>query len=330
MVSYDKPHLTFPQQVERLAEYGIVTVREQALHALSTIGYYRLSGYWYPYRLIDHAASPDQGRPARSSQVVPGTTLRQVVALYDFDRRLKLLVMDAIERIEVAVRVQLAYELGAIDTFAHQNATLFESRFSKERKQRRHSAHEEWLRKLDSLQRRSKEDFVAHFRTKYDDNLPIWVAVEVTDFGMMSILYANTRRPIRDSIAHHFGARDTQGAGNGAALENWLRVLNFTRNTCAHHARLWNRNFADQIRPSALRSIPPLAYLARLPERDQARLFPALAIINYLMAAVAPGADWSTRVIDLLDTFPADETVHLSNMGVPDSWRSLLTDSRVK
>jgi len=91
--------------------------------------------------------------------VVPGTRLDQVVALYDFDRRLKLLVMDAIERIEIALRVELAYTLGARDPYVHKDPGAFDRRFSRLRSGRKQqeSAHDEWLRKLAQLQARSKE-----------------------------------------------------------------------------------------------------------------------------------------------------------------------------
>jgi abortive infection bacteriophage resistance protein len=63
---------------------------------VSAVNYYRLSGYWYPFR------NPDDTFKA-------GTTFEAVWRRYVFDRRLRLLVMDAVERLEVAVRSQLAY-----------------------------------------------------------------------------------------------------------------------------------------------------------------------------------------------------------------------------
>lgn len=326
MVSYSKPYLTFDEQIDLLEERGLVLDRGRALEAVAHIGYYRLSGYWYPYRQIDTASSTAQARPVRASEVVPGTLLEQVVALYDFDRRLKLHVMDALERIEVAIRVELAYTLGAIDKYAHKDPGAFEATFSKPRPRvkGKESAHREWLRKLEQSQSRSKEDFIAHFKAKYGGDLPIWVAVEVTDFGMMSVLYQNSRRPVRDAIAAKHAVLDPKRRGNGAALVNWLRVLNFTRNTCAHHSRLWNRNFVDQVSPTNLASIPELAHIATLDSRNQARLYPALAIIRHLLTTIAPGSTWTTELATLLNTFPTDTTVSLSDMGLPNDWQTRL------
>jgi len=52
---------------------------------------------------------------------------------------------------------------------------------------------------------------------------------------------------------------------------------------------------------------------------------PALAIIRHLLATVAPGDDWSTRLVRLLEEFPADDVVSLSDMGLPDDWRARLS-----
>ncbi|GCE76879.1 Abi family protein [Cellulomonas biazotea] len=325
MVAYSKPYLTFDEQVDRLEQRGLDLDRGFALDALERIGYYRLSAYWYPYRIPDTSASAALGSPVRSDRVRPGTTLEQVVSLYDFDRRLKLLLMDAIERVEVAVRVQLAHTLGAADAFAHRDAERFAPRFSKPRPGRGGtSAHGEWIGKLSLAQSRSKEDFVAHFTAKYGGDLPIWVAVEVIDFGMTSTLYEYTRTPDRNAIAARHGVVDQNGVGNGAALANWMRVLNLARNTCAHHSRLWNRNFVDQIAPSRVGGMPALRHLSDLSARDQARVYPALAITRYLMDSVALDSSWQRRLVTHLDSFPADSVVSHADMGLPPEWRRYL------
>ena len=75
--------------------------RVEMIRRLAAVSYYRLSGYWYTYRTVDE-------------QFRPGTSIRTIWDLYVFDRKLRLLVMDAIERIEVAVRTRLAYEVEPI------------------------------------------------------------------------------------------------------------------------------------------------------------------------------------------------------------------------
>jgi hypothetical protein len=69
MVAYDKPYLTLAQQVEKLRVRGIALEGDHAQHVLERIGYYRLSGYWYPYRILDRNASRGSVTPVRRSGV---------------------------------------------------------------------------------------------------------------------------------------------------------------------------------------------------------------------------------------------------------------------
>ena len=67
---------------------------ENAKHILRSIGYYRLSGYLYPFLKVpksEHIYKSDR-------------TLGKVLSLYEFDRELRLLLFNQIERIEIAVR----------------------------------------------------------------------------------------------------------------------------------------------------------------------------------------------------------------------------------
>ena len=82
--------------------------------ALSRIGYYRLSAYWYPFRVsgeYSNIITREVGVEIYDN-FRPGTTLSLVLDLYVFDKRLRMIVMDAIERIEIAVRTFVSLEIG--------------------------------------------------------------------------------------------------------------------------------------------------------------------------------------------------------------------------
>jgi abortive infection bacteriophage resistance protein len=161
---YNKPHLAISEQVRLLASRGMA-LRDPALaaHWLGVVGYYRLSGYWYPYR------RPASGATGRSDAFEPDTTFEQVVALYAFDRKLKLLVLDALERVEIAVRFRVGYTLGRRGAYAHLDPDTLDGAFG------RSAGYTTWKRKVDAAQTASREDFVQHFRAKYDGRLPVWV-----------------------------------------------------------------------------------------------------------------------------------------------------------
>ena len=100
---YNKPPLTFDEQLNRLLVRGlIVENRELALSTFSTISYYRLSAYWYPFRQRNADGKA-------TDNYISNTKFEEPLALYEFDRQLRLLVLDAIERIEVALRTKITH-----------------------------------------------------------------------------------------------------------------------------------------------------------------------------------------------------------------------------
>lgn len=123
-----KPFKTYAELVDILRTRGMqIDDAERAERKLAQVGYYRLSGYWYICRPL---ARDSLGqvllfntihRPRREDRFVAGTNLDHVFDLYLFDKRLRLFMMDAIERIEVHVRSVLAHEVGYHDPLAYQD-----------------------------------------------------------------------------------------------------------------------------------------------------------------------------------------------------------------
>jgi hypothetical protein len=145
---FAKPALTFDEQLDRLAERGMhIPNRERAHHALTHLNYYRLCAYWLPFE-ADHATHVFRAE----------ADFQRVLELYEFDRALRLLLMDAIERIEISVRTRLAYHLGhAAGSHAHENPACFGNA----------TWHARNLEKLREERDRSDEEFVTHYRVTY-------------------------------------------------------------------------------------------------------------------------------------------------------------------
>lgn len=99
---YQKPWLSYEEQADRLEERGLEFDRNDLIARLADVGYYRLSGYWYIYK-----RDPGSG----DESFVEGTSFEKIWDLYTFDRQLRLVTLDAIERVEVYMRTQLAYRL---------------------------------------------------------------------------------------------------------------------------------------------------------------------------------------------------------------------------
>ncbi|MCC9165067.1 Abi family protein [Alcaligenes sp. MMA] len=319
MSTYNKPYLTFEQQLALLKERGLgVTDEKAALICLQRIGYYRLSAYWYPLRQTTLSKAADSSRITvqRTDAFRPNSTFEQVLALYVFDKRLRLLVLDAIERLEIAFRVDVSYRLGELDPFAHMDPNLLHGNFAKKvHPATGRTAHQNWLDKHQQMVTRSREDFVRHYKQKYGEPFPLWVSVELWEFGMLSTFYQGMKTVDRDAIAERYGLPD------GQLLPSWLRALNFVRNVAAHHSRLWNKNLVDQPRlprPGAVPSFDPIIGQPAI----GSRLFVMLCILLHLMRMVSPNSSWPARLRQLLDDFPTVPGLSLTDMGFIPGWES--------
>jgi abortive infection bacteriophage resistance protein len=312
MTIYTKPHLSFDDQVQLLKSRGMV-VEDPAAAAklLSVVGYYRLSGYWYPFRRRLTATK-------RADGFVEGTTFATVARLYDADRRLKLHVLDAIERVEIALRVMIGFTLGKRGAYAHLTRSNLDGQFIRSNS-RQPSKYDAWLDRVLSAQARSSEDFVVHFHQKYDGRLPVWVITEIMDFGSMAHLYRGLKAVDRNAIAGELRVFDHQSAGNGHTLGNWLRVLNYVRNICAHHSRLWNRHLVNQIAPRQLASIPDLRYLTGC-QMAHNRIYSTLCVLAFLLERVGLGVGWVASIRQLLCEEMMACGRSLAELGFPAGW----------
>ncbi len=293
----------FDEQIEILRARGmVVDDQEYARHFLKRVGYYRLSGYSYPFRKF---AEDGEGRV---SDFVAGSRFEDVVALYLFDRKLRLLALDAVERIELAIQVDIAYLIGNRDQFAHENPAELHGNFWRAPRRGGPSDHEKWLEDYQrQVLRAKRKPFVAHNLEKYG-RLPIWVAIEVLDFGTLSKLYSGLKQPDKVKIEAQFGLNE------GKHLHSWLRGLNFIRNTAAHHSRLWNCNVLERA------SVP--THKLQMSGLENSRSFLYFCIMQTMMRVVCPQSDWGNRFKQLLETFPKVENgaVDISQMGAVDGW----------
>lgn len=254
----------------------------------------------------------------RLDEFIDGANFQEAVNYYVFDKRLRLLALDALERIEVAIRVDIAYLLGERGTYAYADEAMLDGNFvSKIVPRTGRTRYEEWRRKYDHIVERSRETFVEHYKKKYGLPLPFWVAIEIWDFGLLSWFFSGIKNSDQRFVAEKYGI------GHGKKFESWLRSLNFLRNLCAHHSRVWNRNIIDQ---------PQLPPSGLLPDFDRfagkedliARSFLLFCILQYLMKQICPGSSWGERFKTLMSEFPTSATGRApeSDMGCIEGWET--------
>lgn len=306
---YEKPPLSVEQLVDRLSDRGLeIPDRDRATRYLRHIGYYRLSPYTIPFQ---HGGAEHQMRQ--------GTSFDDVLDLYVFDRSLRLLVMDALERVEVAVRAALTDHMSTIynDSHWYTNPAHF----------RNHGAHADFERMVrktgedrlrgtpdagdDSLVHRSARE---HYLTTYGspELPPSWLMVETLTIGQLTSVYRNLRqRSDRTAIAASIGM-------TAPVLESWMQTYVRVRNICAHHGRLWNVGLG--VYP-AIPTSAAISWLnpGALTERSRKRLYPVLVSLQSVLDSISPHSSWARRLHELLITRPR---MNLSGMGVPPDWES--------
>lgn len=323
MAQYTKPWLTVDEQIERLVGQGVeVEDRERAASLLRAIGYYRLTGYLYPFRGSEQYVDDDgRARTRVLSDYRPGTTLRHAEQIIDFDRRLRMLVMDGVERIEVAVRMRIGYVLGRASAFAHEDPGCFTEAFTAESTDTREPApskHVQWLQRVNARKVNSDEQFVEHFRQKYDDRMPIWALTEILELGHLSILYRGMNQQDAEEIATAFGVPTKK------LMVSWLASLNYVRNVAAHHARLFNRKLQNAPSRPRAGQVPLLDHLrAETNSKHGFGTYNALAVIAYLLPSIEADTDWSRQLAALLREFPASHALTIQSIGAPTDWETL-------
>lgn len=184
-MKYSKTWISINDQIELLTKgkglecNNIGTLRK----ALETVGYYRLTAYWFPYKMTS-----DEGKAVFRE----GTTFDGIMRTYEFDRRLRLLMFEAVDRIEVFLRSRLAY-------FAAEEDGVFGYPESAKDK----------LAKEYLIAQKS-EQYIKHFAGKYGDehNLPpYWMMVECATMGTLELLYSKVSPKTRTAVASKLGVK---------------------------------------------------------------------------------------------------------------------------
>jgi len=359
LAPYHKPYLTADQQVALLQSRGMsITHEDRAKACLSRIGYYRLSAYWYPNRKSEGYIDPNNGR--QKTRVLDdfrdGTHFSDALDFYVFDKKLRLLVLDALERVEIGIRTDIAILLGVHGPWVHRDQSKLHGNFtrpnvpparlaqiqtlSRQRpklspqdiartvgvgvktvkfalgnpRKASQSKLDEWLSRLDDKFKKSKEDFAKHFKEKYPSDLPpIWVAVELWDFGTLSHFFSGMKVTDQNSIAARYGLP------SGDILEGWLRNLNDARNFCAHHSRLWNRNLPFIPTWPTQGQIPALDHIVGQ-AHSLSRFYASAVILRHLLLTINPTSTWADRLSEHVATLPDNPYVTLASAGFPENW----------
>lgn len=292
MEIYKKQPLGYQEQLDRLISRGLVVEnKEKALHLLENLSYYRISAYFYPLLVNDK----------ETQQFKEGSTFESAFKMYCFDRELRLLVFNSLEKIEISFRAKLTFTLShKYDSFWFTYKKLFKNEAALL------NSNEMFLK----LYNDSTEDFVIKYKRKYLNNhLPSWMSLELTTFTHLSKIYSNLKdTAAKSQIAKSYGLPYQ-------IFENWLLMLTYSRNICAHHSRYWNREFSIKV----LKTKKELEY-NWIDQTDIARnkSYIYLSIVKYLTDRVNPNNTFKTKLVDLFKKY--DNIDFNKSMGFPKNW----------
>ncbi|WPV67660.1 Abi family protein [Chitinophaga sp. LS1] len=295
MNSIERP-FTLPDQIKILQQRGlIISSSDESIHYLTHVGFYRLSGYWKYLQ-----------KNQVSHTFMTGTTFDHVIELYNFDRELRLLIMDAIERIEVSFRailINMMCPSYGSNWFADKSVFFSEDRVN------------EVIETINRELERSDEDFIKqHDRrnTKYE-HPPAWKTLHILSFGTLSKIYRNIRSDVKEKKI----IVNVYGISKDKWFQSWIQVVSMLRNYCAHHSLICYRIFSflpREIRHVKLRwinNIPPTGSV------ESERLYYQLCIVRYLLHTASPGNNFSYKLMELLVKYRG---IDLERMGFPENW----------
>ncbi|MBR4643775.1 MAG: Abi family protein [Bacteroidaceae bacterium] len=289
-ILYPKAYTNAHDLIALLLSRGLtIADTNKAESYLEYIGYYRLSAYMYP--LLQ--APKDQHR------YKPNASFSQVMMLYRFDKKLRLLIFNEIEKIEIAIRstiVNIGSELTG-DPFWMTDGNNFIDAVK----------FNHTMDLVDAELRRSREDFIVHFKQTYSNAYPpAWILAEILPFGVITNIYSNIKvARIKKNIAQKFGLQV-------APYESWLTIVTLTRNSCCHHARVWNKQ--NTIRPMLPNKMKGKWITL---STNTLRIYFDLCIIKYFLNVISPQNDMKTKIDTLLATYPDIDT---AAMGFPKGW----------
>lgn len=309
-MEYKKTATSWDEQADLLISRGMIGDRAAIVKALQTANYYRLSGYWYPFRIID----PDD-ESKRLDEFRDNTTFDAIWDRYIFDRELRLLVLDAIERIEVATRSQLMYH------HAHAHGPFGYATDQSALPHANNSERTKFLKSISKASEDSADIFSKHFKRKYGQDhlhlpnqtiaLPAWMLCEVISFGTLCYFYKYSSDDVRKNVADSINIPTV-------LFESWLQTLRITRNTCAHHSRLWNKKIHHRERPQVPTNKKRFPDWHTNVTITNDHVFGILTICKYLLDQICPDNHFASRFTDLIAKHP---NIPLVSMGFPENWK---------
>jgi abortive infection bacteriophage resistance protein len=300
-----KPAYSIPDQIDLLKKRGM-SFRFPAVanQFLANISYYRLKGYWWDMQAdySKHTFKPD-------------TFFEDIIDRYNFDSQLRLILFDAIERIEISLRSKMIYHLSiSYGGLWYCNSLLFDSTSKKTKEGKTKTIHQNMLDELRKEVNRSQEIFIKDHRNRYPhQDADVWKVLEVASFGTLSKLYKNLNHqlPEKAIIAKEMGFH------LHSELSSWLESITYIRNIIAHHSRIWSRNM---VKKPIVQLKNPIGqwFINPLTTVQTKKPFLIISCLIYVCNHVAPNNQIKNKLRILIESNPS---IPIYKLGFLNNWQ---------
>lgn len=289
---YTKQPLSIADQIKLLKNRGLQFNNETyAAKFLSEVSYFRFIQYLRPMEAdkASHIFKTD-------------SKFEDALTLYNFDTQLRILMFEAIQAIEIALRTKINHEFSV----QHGAFWFYDTRLADDEHK-----YIENLNAVDRELQRSKEEFIKEHRQKYDKPVfpPSWKTLELASFGTLSKLYYNCNdTKTKKRIARQFNLPQHE------VLESWMRSLTVIRNCCAHHSRIWNRRLTN----APQMSVPLRGSWIDTNGIDGNKLYAIICCITYWLDSIERSDTFKAKLKSLITAHPS---VDVTAMGFPTDWK---------
>lgn len=253
-----KRAFSIDEQIARLKSYGLIFDNEEkAREILLDVGYYRFGFYSFPYEKTFPRLE------GRTHELREGTTFKSVYDLYDFDARLRRVLLNALDRIEVNIRTQITYiasnhYVNSPTWFADNN--IMDSKFVETFEEKVYKT----LRENPIIKRH-------HDKYINDKYAPAWKTIEFMTLGNITSLFRAIKdENIKLKISRQYGC--TVGV-----FVNYLETIRVIRNKCAHGSCIYNMEI-----PKGIKAKP-----AGIKDDSRHNINGAICVIEYILGKIS-------------------------------------------
>lgn len=280
----EKIPATPEEQIEKLKERGCIIKNEQlALDTLKHINYYRLSNYFEPFSESKH-------------KYEEGTTFEKILQIYEMDRKLRSILLAALEEVEITLRAAVSnYHALKYGALGYLNPSAFD---------RSHN-HQSFVSRINHMiESNSERQFVKHYKRQHDGKFPLWVVMELFSFGTLAFFFKEMQNVDKKTLAGDFYGCSSSD------MDNWIFCLNELRNYCAHYNRVYGSRFP--VLPRTPRGFEPEL------END---VFGYIIVLKQLYR---DKANWNERVVKPISRLlrKNSDAARLSDLGFPEGWET--------